>query len=76
MKIISSSISQLKCSGEKGDYILLLPIGAAIKEAFEASSMFSCALARLYENYKEKTKIEKEKSQNSEKKVKKVKKDK
>lgn len=67
MEIISSNIAQLKCSGDKGDYILLLPIGADIKEAFEASSMFSSALAKLYENYIEKTKIEEKKSKNKEK---------
>ena len=50
MEIESLANAQLKCKGEKGDYILLLPVGAQIKEAFEASSMFASALAKLYEN--------------------------
>ena len=60
MIITSSNISQLKCTGEKGDYVLLLPVGADIKEAFEAASMFSGSLAKLYENYKAKQEREEE----------------
>lgn len=54
MEIVSTNTAKLTITGKEGDYILLLPIGSDIQEAFEATSTFAATMARLLEKHKEK----------------------
>ena len=54
MEIFSSDLKQLSVSTEKGNVVLLLPIGIQLEEALEASMHFSGSLAKALELYKEK----------------------
>ena len=60
MEIKSQDTKKLVIENEKGDIILLLPIGLNLEEGLDAVSHFTGAFAKALELYKEK-KAEEEK---------------
>lgn len=62
MEIKSNDYKQLKIDTEKGEVILLLPIGLLLEEAVEVISNFYGTIAKANEMYKEKIKKEEEDS--------------
>ena len=54
MQIKSTDAKILSIPTEKGDAILLLPIGLELEEARDVSLNFSATIAKAFELYKEK----------------------
>jgi len=59
MNIESLDTKQLRVKGEKGDYILLLPIGSQLEETLEVCSHFTGVISKALSEFK-KTQEEKE----------------
>lgn len=66
MEVNSTNLVQLKWTGENEDYILLLPVGASIKEALEAATRFHKVLGTMYQNYLQEMKKKEEPNEKKE----------
>jgi len=59
----SSNAIKWSISGENGEYVLLLPVGAQLDEAMRALSHFLATMSKIYEKNKERQDQEKNEEQ-------------
>jgi len=59
----SSNAIKWSISGENGEYVLILPVGAQIEEALRALTHFTATMSNIFEKNKERQELEKKESE-------------
>ena len=54
MEVETQNVVQLVKKGEKGNYILSLPVGSQLEESLQVATQFVAALSHSLSQYKEK----------------------
>ena len=73
MKIKSNDSKQLTITGDKGDYILLIPINSQLEESLDVCTYFTSVISKALQDFKklqEKEKSEPKKAKNGKRRTK------
>lgn len=62
----STDYKELRVKGEKGDYVLLVPIGAQIEEGIDVCAFLTSVFNKAFEEYKQKSEEEQQETKEDE----------